>query len=446
MSLKLRITGWFSAMILVLTALVVAIVFVVADESLADDPIDELVKTVSMNASSLSRDDKKHQFDEFKSYHDGVYCQLFDSEGNVIQGGVPENIVYDEYFKNGVISTYKLEEEEYFVYDMKVGNSFWVRGYVSSDEPSETTKLIIVSTTISLPLILILSIFGGWIITKKSLKSIDTVIDTVDSINNGDDLSKRLNLKKGPSEIRKLGNEFDRMFERLEKSFIAEKQFASDVSHELRTPITVALAECHSIRNLSENEDCLASVDVIEKQCTRISGLIESLLSITRLQQNTEHFPLKCLNISGFLETCCEDYALEHQISMNKDENRKSLLMKIENGVLVNYNPNLMSRVIFNLLDNARKYTKENGNILVCLESSDKGAVLNVMDNGIGIEEKQIDKIWNRFWQADESRNIDDGVGLGLAMVKEMVEYQNGKITVESQVGKGTVFIIELHK
>lgn len=446
MSLKLRITAWFSVMILALTALVVTIVFVVADESLADDPIDELIKTVGMNASSLSRDEKKHKFDEFKPYHNGVYCQLFDSEGNVLQGGVPENIIYREAFDNGVITTHKADTGEYYIYDMKVGSSFWIRGYISTDEPSETTKLIIVSTVITLPLILVLSIVGGWIITKRSLRTIDTVITTVDSINNGDDLSKRLNLQKGPSEIRKLSNEFDRMFGRLEKSFDAEKQFASDVSHELRTPITVALAECHSLKKDTKSEECLASISVIEKQCIRISELIDSLLSITRLQQNTDHFPTKLFDISDFLEICCEDYASEHRILTQENEDEKSLVIKIEKGVFVNYNPDLMSRVMFNLLENARKYTKDNGNIWVYLKSSDKGAVITVGDNGIGISKEDLPKIWNRFWQADKSRSLDKGVGLGLAMVKEMVEYQHGNINVESQIGKGTKFTIELFK
>ena len=446
MSLKLRITAWFSVMIMVLTALVVTIVFVVVDEALADDPIDELAKTVGVNASALSRDDKKHKFDEFKSYHNGVYCQLFDIEGNVIEGGAPENVFYNEDFNNGVITTYTTDSGEYYIYEMKVGNSFWIRGYISTDEPSEATKFIVISTVITLPLILIFSIVGGWIITKRSLKTIDTVITTADSINNGEDLSIRLRLQKGPSEMRKLGNEFDRMFERLEKSFEAEKQFASDVSHELRTPITVALAECHSLKKDTKSEECLASVSVIEKQCIRISELIDSLLSITRLQQNTEHFPTKLLDISDFLEICCEDYASEHRILTQENEDEKSLVTKIEKGVFVNYNPDLMSRVMFNLLENARKYTKDNGNIWVYLKSSDKGAVITVGDNGIGISKEDLPKIWNRFWQADKSRSLDKGVGLGLAMVKEMVEYQHGNINVESQIGKGTKFTIELFK
>lgn len=446
MSLKLRITAWFSVMVLLFTALVVTIVFVVADESLADDPIDELVKTVSMNAASLSKDKEKRDFDDFRSYHDGVYCQLFDNNSNNIQGVAPENVVYNEPFENGLITTYTSQHGEYYIYDMEVGSSAWIRGYIATNEPSETTKLIIISTIIILPIILVLSILGGWVITKRSLKSIDIVIATVDSINNGDDLSKRVNLLKGPSEIRRLSNEFDRMFGRLEESFEAEKQFASDVSHELRTPITVALGECHNAKNSEPNDDCKKSIAVIEKQCIRISELIESLLSITRLQQNTDRFPLKHCNISEFLQVCCEDYALENGISTTVNKDSKSISLNIEKTVFVKYNPNLMSRIIFNLLDNGRKYTSDNGTISVSLKSTDSGAVIVVEDDGIGIAKKHLNKIWNRFWQADESRSIDDGVGLGLAMVKEMVAYQNGEIAVESEIGKGTKFIITLPK
>lgn len=441
MSLKLRITAWFSVMILLLTALVVTIVFVVADASLADDPVDELVKMVSMNASRKRNDGKRER--AFISYHEGVYCQLLDSTGKVVQGLAPESVDYNEAAESGTVVTFATENGEYYIYDMKSSNGNWIRGYIATDAPSETTKLLILSTSIILPLILISSILGGWIITKRSLRPIDTVISTVDSINSGDDLSKRLNLTKGPTEIQKLGNEFDKMFCRLESSFEAEKQFACDVSHELRTPITVALGECHNAKESAGEEQTRKSLEVIEKQCLRISDLTESLLSLTRLQQNTESFPLKQLDYSRFLEICCEDYASEQGISTDPESEGKTLILEIADGVMVCYNPNLMSRILFNLLDNARKYTADDGRITVSLCQTEGMAQLRIADNGIGISSENLPKIWNRFWQADRSRSVDTGVGLGLAMVKEMVEYQNGTVTVESVPGKGTAFLLQ---
>jgi len=445
MSLKFRIIAWFSLMILLLSALIVTIVFVVSAEALADDPEEELVKMVSQNASRLTSD-KKHKNEEFITYRDGVYCQLIDKNGNHIKGAMPTGIDNTIPLENGKISTIITNEDEYYVYNMQVIGSFWIRGAVSTSQPSQTTTFILLSASIITPCIIFISIFVGFIITKYSLKPIDKVILSMEAINSGDDLSKRITMPKGPIEIRRLSNEFDRMTIRLDKSFESEKQFASDVSHELKTPLTVALAECERAKEIANDNDTQKSLEVIEKQCNRMSQLVGSLLSITSLEQGTQRFPLSQINLSDFLEVYCEAFASENNISDSEEENKKSLTLDIEKDLTVRLNPSLMSRVICNLLDNARKYTGKNGKIKVSLNSTDKEIVLRVSDNGIGISEDNLPKIWRRFWQADASREIDKGLGLGLSMVKEMVELQGGKITAESKLNEGTSFIITFKK
>lgn len=435
MSLKLRITLWFSFMILLLTALVVSIVFLVSANSLADDPTEELIKTVSMNVSRLTEKDKKHGDDDFIAYRDGVYCQLLNSNGQALEGASPDGVTYNKPLKGGTVFSHKEGTEEYFIYDMQINSTLWIRGYISSAEPSETTRLIVLSTVIILPIIIFLSIFGGWIITKRSLKPMDKVIKSVESINSGDDLSKRISLSRGPIEIRKLSNEFDRMMVRLDKSFEAEKQFASDVSHELRTPLTIALGECHRARSIAASTDIKDSLKVIEKQCNRMTELVDTLLSLTRLQQKTDRFPVATHNISEFLEALLEDFREGTSTQVEKD---------IEPEVFASYNPSLMLRIMCNLLDNAKKYSPKNTEIRVSLKATEKGAEITVCDHGVGISSENLPKIWNRFWQADPSRTENRGIGLGLSLVKEMVDFQGGKITVESQLGKGTKFTIQL--
>lgn len=444
MSLKIRITAWFSLMILLLTALVVTIVFVVADEALTDDPVDELVKVVSMNAAALSRDKGKHSQKEFQSYRNGVYCQLLSRDGNVLSGSAPEGVDYQHPYGEGAVDSCTSAQGDYYIYDCRVNQDTWIRGYISTSEPSETTRLLILSALVILPIIILLSITGGWLITKHSLKPIDTMLTAVESINSADDLSQRVGLEKGSSEVRRLSGEFDKMIGRLSDSFEAERQFASDVSHELRTPITVALAECDSLKQAVDVPGCRASAAIIEKQCSRMSVLIDSLLRLTRLQQKTDVFPLRCLNLSDFLEVCCEDFAQEWGISLTSREENQSITLDIEKNVTACYHPELMSMVIYNLLDNARKYSGPRGQIHVTLRSHEHGAVLTLRDNGIGIRPEDLPHIFSRFWQADRSRGADEGIGLGLAMVKEMVTFQGGTVTAESDYGRMTQFTIRL--
>ena len=445
MSLKFRIIAWFSIMILLLSALIVTIVFIVSAEALADDPQEELIKAVSQNASRLTSD-KKHKNEELITYRDGVYCQLLDESGTHIKGAMPTGIDNTLPLENGKISTVKAAEDEYYVYSMQILGSYWIRGAISTSEPSQTTTVILISAAAITPCIIFISIFGGLIITKHSLKPVDKIISSMEAVNGGDDLSKRLSMKKGPVEIRRLANEFDKMITRLDKSFEAEKQFASDVSHELRTPLTIAIGECERASTLAAGEEAKKSITIIKKQCDRMSELVGSLLSIVRLEQGTESFPLSPLNLSDFLEVYCEAFITEGSLSHEDGEEKRSFTFDIEPQIVVPFNPNLMSRIIYNLLDNAKKYTGKNGKINVSLKSTGDNAEMTFSDNGIGISEENLPKIWHRFWQATPSRTEDEGVGLGLSMVKEMVLAQGGKIDVESKENEGTAFKITFKK
>jgi len=444
MSVKLRITLWFTVMIMLLMVLVISIVYVVSDESLTDEPEDELIETVTRNIAMYNKENHKNKGDKKKIddhmiYHDGVYCQYFDENCNYIAGAIPEDIKYDKALENGNFVTYSGESKEYYIYDMKYegkDETIWVRGFISTDEPSEITKNIILLVSILLPIILVVSVGGGWFIASHSLKGVDKIIDAVESINDGTDLSARVNIKKGPKEIKRLSNNFDDMFERLEKSFIAERQFASDVSHELRTPITVILGQCHELKNseLTKEEYC-SGISVIEKQSEHMSGLIEQLLNITRLQQKTDRFKVQLQPLSDFVSGCVEEFCEEKGVNVNTE---------IDENIDAYFNPSLMARVLYNLLDNAVKYTENEKVISIKLHNEEKMSVIKVLDNGKGIAEEDLDKIWNRFWQADTSRSVDEGVGLGLAMVKEMVEFQGGYVEVSSQLGNGSIFSVYL--
>ena len=116
----------------------------------------------------------------------------------------------------------------------------------------------------------------------------------------------------------------------------------------------------------------------------------------------------------------------------------------IAGGVTAKFNPTLTARIVQNLLQNAYKYGKENGHVRVTLAEEDGFAVLRVADDGVGIAAEDIDKIWQRFWQADASRGEDGGSGLGLSMVREMAEFQSGGASVESELGKGSTFTIRI--
>lgn len=442
MSAKLRLTLWFTLMVFILAAMVLVFVLVINSAAITDDPAERLVKTVLRNADDVEFDNGRFDWEDLELYRRGVYCSFYSTAGELLLAAEdPGMTALSLPFEKNIIRTVNIGGQDYFCYDSYVDmdiTGIWIRGLVSSSDRSGLMHTIIVLTCTLLPALMALTLGGGWIIALDAFRPMEKILSAADSISDGGDLTARVGLKRGPTEMRRLSRAFDRMFARLELSFNAERQFASDASHELRTPITVILAECDRAKRKDKSpEDFLASIAVIEEQGKHMSELVQQLLGLTRIQHGTDRYPMRRSDLSIFVESCCGEF-------MPHDSRGISLETDIKPGIEADFNPALMSRVVQNLLQNAYKYGRENGHILVSLEQRGGRALLRVRDDGIGIAPEDQDKIWQRFWQADASRGEDGGSGLGLAMVKEIAEFHGGRASVDSEPGKGSTFMVEI--
>ena len=441
MSAKLRLILWFTLMILLLSAMVLTFILVINNHAIIDDPAERLVQVVLKNAREVEFDNGRFDWDDLKPYRRGVYCFFYDQSGALRLAVAPEGMERVEPFSPNVVQTVDVGGVEYYMYDAYVDmdvTGLWIRGLISAADRSGLMHTILILTATLLPAILILTVGGGWLIACDTFRPMERVLAAADSISDGTDLSARVGLRRGPKEMRRLSQAFDRMFTRLERAFHAERQFASDASHELRTPITVILAQCDRARRKDKTpEDFLASIGVIEEQAQRMSDLVQQLLGLTRMQHGTDRYPLKDGDLSAFTQAVSDEF-------VPADDRGISLETDIEEGVTVVFNPTLISRVIQNLLQNAYKYGTSGGHIWLSLKSEEGRAVLRVRDDGIGIAAEDLGKVWQRFWQADASRGEDGGSGLGLAMVKEIAEFHGGSVQVESVPGEGSTFTVIL--
>ena len=441
MSAKMRLTLWFLLMVLILAVLTIGFILVLNGTAVTDDPAGRLVKVIVYNADHLEFEHGHFDWNNIYMYRRGVYCTVYDERGNMLVGASIDDIHVELPFEANEIRTVEIGGQSYYIYDTFVDMSVsdvWMRGIISTDDRSGLMHTILVLTFTLLPALLVITALGGWLIAAKAFRPMEKILAAADSISDGRDLSARIGLIEGPEEMVRLSRSFDRMFGRLESSFVCEQQFTTDASHELRTPITVILAECDRAKRKCESrEDFLMSVGVIEEQGQRMSELVQSLLSLTRLQHGTDKYPLCSADLSEFTDACCCEASAVRQ-------NGISLEADIESGVIARFNPSLMARLLHNLLQNAYKYGKEGGHIRLSLRKEGKTAVLRVEDDGIGIAEENIDKIWLRFWQGEQRGDDDSGTGLGLAMVKEIAEFHNGSAEVESKLGKGSVFTVTI--
>jgi signal transduction histidine kinase len=443
MSAKLRLTAWFTLMMLLLSAMVLVFILVINGSAITDDPEGRLIKVVDKNVHNVEFERGVMEWDSLSAYDHGVYCSYYDASGAFLYGAAPAESFPTLPLTTGPVRQESLGEQPYYVYDcymdMAVGG-LWVRGCISQADSSGVMNTILTLTAILLPSLLLLTVAGGWLIARGAFRPMEKIMAAAEAISDGSDLSGRVALRRGPSEMKALSRTFDSMFSRLEKSFNAEKQFASDASHELRTPITVILSQCDRARRKDKTpEDFLQSIQVIQEQGNRMSALVDQLLNLTRLQQGTDRYPLRELDLSALTEACAAEF-------LPADDRGITFSTDIEQGVTADCNPTLYSRVVFNLLQNAYKYGREGGSVKLSLKTQGWRAQLSVTDDGIGIAQEELPKIWQRFYQVDASRGEDGGSGLGLAMVKEIAEYHGGAVGAESHPGAGSTFTVTFPK
>ncbi len=458
-SIRLRITAWFSAIMIFIVAATFGVILWV-DYSVIQKTIqDNLIETVEDNVDEIEffkdvdSDETDHNADQYIVYENGhleidddfldkvngISTALYTESGRLLYG---ENLIAKEtsglHFSDRKIQKIEAEGVKYYVFDCALTyegtEGLWLRGIVSEDQGTQQLASIVRISAIALPALLLLAVIGGYWIASRALKPVHKIAEAASHINQGKDLSKRIDIGNGSDELHELADVFNDMIIRLDEAFKAEQQFTSDASHELRTPMSVIMAQCeYTLEETRTPEEYEEALTVIRRQGGKMSRLIDDMLCFARLERNHSSYSKEMLNFSSIVEDVCGDMALL------RDKNI-TLTKKIEPDISISGNQMLLSRLLVNLISNAYRYGKENGNIEVCLNNNN-GIVLSVTDDGIGIPADRQKQIFERFYRGDSARS-SEGTGLGLAMVKEIAEYHNGKVEVVSEVGSGSTFSI----
>ena len=437
LTIKTRVTIYFTLMMLLIVGLVIGVILIAGRGVISDTAEGTLLDVVHDEIDDVEFDDGYLDLDELDFYRHNVYVQAYDASGLLLGGAGPSDFEGAAEFHNGEIRSVSVDNQPWLVYDLYLADSnggVWLRGITSADNNFSAARVITILALIILPVLVVITAVIGWLVARHAFKPVRQITDTVDAINDGDDLSARIGLHRGRDEIHRLAATFDSMFDRLELSFNAEKRFASDASHELRTPVSIILAECEYARaNAQTVEDYQESLDVVERQGRRMSRLINQLLNITRMDQGTQAISREEADFSELVDVVTDEAVRASGKDFTVEKH-------IEPGVTANIDVGLMSRLVQNLVENACKYTPDGGKITVSLHAAGGRATLTVSDTGIGIAKRDLGHIWERFWQADSSRGVDRGSGLGLAMVKQIADAHGGKLSVESEPGQGSSF------
>lgn len=325
--------------------------------------------------------------------------------------------------------------------DLEGDGSYYLRLGQSLGSIEIARRRLLIILGLGIPLALLLGSYGGLVLANQALRPVDRITRAAEQIGAGD-LSERVPATSKMDEIGRLAATFNKMISRLQAAFERQKQFTSDASHELRTPLAVMRGDIElTLRRERNPEEYTRVLASNLEEIVRLSRLVEDLLMLARadsgrVELNPEHFDINLL-CREMVEYISPLVLQRHQtISFDGDERE----------VMITADKQRIKQLLLNLLDNAVKYTDVNGAITLGMKVSGNSAVITVTDTGRGIPSDDLPHIFDRFFRRSKpvaDRSVS-GFGLGLSIVKWIVDTHGGRIEARSKPGEGTTFIVSL--
>lgn len=293
----------------------------------------------------------------------------------------------------------------------------------------------------TLPLILLIGGLLGWFLTKRGLKPLHDVVRASETITSSN-LSLRIPPTGAKDELDRLIETFNRMIERLDRSFQQMKQFTTDVSHELRTPITAVRGQLEvALMSSRSEEDLREAVSTALEETERLSNVVRAMLALSQAESGQLALRRERHDLARLAEEIMDQFRIP------AEEAQVSLLADLAPGCEAEVDQVQFERLVSNLLSNAVKYTPAGGEVRLTLRPGRSSVVMVVEDTGCGIPREHLPRIFERFYRVPGNGLAQKkGLGLGLSFVSWIVKAHGGAIDVSSEPGKGTRFTVTLPK
>ncbi len=454
LTLKNRIAFYYLIASSLLIILFFTSLYLVVDKTVynhLDEDLDAEVQEVRsgiviMNDAFLFANPYEWTENEHKQIEvNPTFIRIVDVDGRTIKktGNLFESdLIFNSAFKekhyfNSVLSNSTIRQ----IQQPLISPSGKIVGFIIVAIPLEESALVLqnllITLIIALPIVLIILFLSSRLIAGKSISPISEIISTAEKISK-ENLSERIHLPQNKDELYRLADTINNLLIRLEDTLLREKQFTSDASHELRTPLAaikgtleVVLRKHRTVELYEEKiRYCIREVD-------RMTNLTEQLLLLARYDSGKFIPKYEEVKLNPLIEKV---------ISSNADalSNKKLKLVKeIPEEVVVYTDSDMLEIALSNIISNSIKYSYENSEIKIKIYNKDGIINCAIKDNGRGISEEQISRIFDRFYRGDESRNSEiKGVGLGLAIVRKISQLLNITLHIESKINEGANFII----
>ncbi|MDQ3258476.1 MAG: heavy metal sensor histidine kinase [Acidobacteriota bacterium] len=324
-------------------------------------------------------------------------------------------------------------------FTVRDGSRFIVETGAPYDAIESVLHGLLLTLALGLPVIVVLSIGGGYFVMRRALEPVDALTRSAERITSRN-LNERLPIVPTGDELERLSVALNSMVARLDAAFTHIRRFSADASHELRTPLTVLRGELEGIVQephlTTEMREMIGSA---LEETERLSKIVESLLVISRLDAGEARMERARFDLAELTATTVE------QLRLLAEDKNITLVGDTHGTVEVEGDRARLKQVVVNLVDNAIKYTPAGGRVEVRVKREDAHALLEVKDTGAGIPKEALLHIFERFYRVDMARSrAVGGTGLGLAIVKSICAAHGGQVKVESTENKGSRFEVQL--
>ncbi len=451
-TLRTRLTAWYFLVLIVSFFLFGCVVDFGFRHSVArtmDESLQGNFRTAQrVIAESLSKGTEKesHELGELADiWGDGAILKVTDEGGHVIfqsstfastKIDALESVNSASYTANVAAIQYRISAQRVSIN----GQIFDVAVATPTEAFDQSLDQFRWILKLASPLLIVLASLGGYWLSRRALEPVDEIIQAARNIG-GQNLSSRLPVPLPRDQLRRLTETLNEMLGRIESSMKRITQFTADASHELRTPLallrTTTEVALRRPRNGQGYRDVLENVLCTSEEMTL---LLENLLQMARADAGAEALNFRRVDLMGSLRKVKEQSAILAEAKAVR------VAGDFENEpVWIDADPAAIERVFLIFLDNAVKYTDPGGEVRLRYQRTGDAALVEIRDTGIGVAERDLPHIFDRFYRADPARSREQGgLGLGLSIARWIVEKHGGAIGVESAPGIGSVFQVHL--
>jgi two-component system sensor histidine kinase ArlS len=378
-----------------------------------------------------------------------AFVQIFDTTGNLVSGNPlftgPTKLNMQPGFRfHSVSGNIKIGDKPYrsiwSPVEVDEKYPYILQTVAPLSEVNANLGRLKILLTLSIPLAILISAIAIYLITTLAFRPLSEMAVTAQRIS-ATNLDERLKVPHAKDELNTLSVTLNQMFERLESAFQNQRQFVADASHEIRTPLTIMYTELEYARNIASEPEVVKSIDSCLEEIDRLGRMSESLLLLARLDNASLKVQKRLFRL--------DELIIEVVQRMTNLAQPKSIMINpfIENAIEINSDIDLIRQALIIIIDNAIKYSTNGGEVSIHLHSpaDPTGRVeILIKDNGPGISDTELKKIFKRFYRGENARQESNGSGLGLPIAKMLISVLDGNLDLKSTIGKGTEVSIML--